>query len=119
MKSFGVNNNHDIVIENGIIQLSEGAELTRQSAECVLNTKIGEWFLDDDMGIDMDAMLGKQAPDEDTIKGVLLEGLQQIDETFEITAFEMTFDKVKRKLKIELTAMTESGETINLSDIWG
>lgn len=119
MKNFELNDEHDVVIENGKILMAEGTELTRQSAECVLNTKIGEWFLNDDVGIDMNALLGKNFPDDDEMKSIILQGLRQIDETFEITAFKADYDRATRKMKIELTAMTESGETIDLSDIWG
>jgi hypothetical protein len=119
MKNFELNDEHDVVIENGKILMAEGTELTRQSAECVLNTKIGEWFLNDDVGIDMNALLGKNFPDDDEMKSIILQGLRQIDETFEITAFKADYDRATRKMKIELAAVTESGETIDLSDIWG
>lgn len=119
MKSFSLNENHDIDIKNKEIQLTEGAELTRQTAECTLNTKAGEWFLNDELGIEFDAILGKGVPDEETVKNVILDGLQQVDETFRIDNFTMSFDSINRKLTVNVVASTDDGKTITISDIWG
>lgn len=119
MKSFSLNENHDIDIKNNKIQLAEGSELLRQTAECTLNTKIGEWFLNSDLGIDFDAILGKGIPDDETIKNVILDGLQQVDETFRIDELETAYNSKTRKLTVNFTASTDSGRVITISDIWG
>lgn len=120
MKCFGLNNEHDIDIQNGVVQLAEGKELTRQTAECTVNTKKGEWFLNDEMGIDFSALLGKKAlQDEDAIRSAILDGLQQVDPTFTIDTFETSFDRDSRKLSVKVTASTENGNTVELSDTWG
>lgn len=119
MKSFAVNAEHDIVIENNVLQLTEGAELKRQTAECNLNTKIGEWFMNDELGMDFYAILGKKEIDNDVIRGVILDALLQVDETFKIDKLSTTYDKRNRKLKIECTAVTADGEVVELSETWG
>lgn len=119
MKSFSLNEKHDIDIQNNEIQLTEGSELVRQTAECTLNTKAGEWFLNSELGIDFDAILGKDIPDDETVKNVILDGLHQVDETFRIDEFNTTYDSKTRKLSVNFTASTDSGRTITISDIWG
>lgn len=119
MKSFSLNENHDIDIKNNEIQLTEGSELVRQTAECTLNTKAGEWFLNDELGIDFNAILGKGIPDDETVKNVVLEGLRQVDETFRIDDFETAYNSKTRKLTVNFTASTDSGRVITISDIWG
>lgn len=116
MKSFSLNNNHDIDITNNIVQMAEGAELKRQTVECTLNTKKGEWYLNDELGADLGALLGKKSVDEDTIKNVMLDALQQVDETFRIDKLSATYDKKNRKLMIDSAASTENGDTIAISD---
>lgn len=119
MKSFSLNENHDIDIQNNEIQLTEGSELVRQTAECTLNTKAGEWFLNDELGIDFRAILGKGIPDDETVKNVILSGLVQVDETFRIDEFETKYDPKNRKLTVNFTASTDSGRTVTLTEIWG
>lgn len=119
MKSFSLDSNHDIVINNNIVQLAEGSELKRQTAECTLNTKIGEWFLNSELGIDFNAILGKREIDHETIKGVIKQGLLQVDETFTIDEFSAEYDKNTRGLKIMFTASTEDGKSITIADVWG
>ena len=120
MKSFGLNNAHDVDIVNNTIQMANGAELKRQSVECTLHTKIGEWFLNDSLGIDFDSMLVRQKDmDEETIKAIILRGLYQVDDTFTMHDFRMGYDKKERKLSISFTVTTESGESITFSNTWG
>lgn len=119
MKSFSLNENHDIDIKNNEIQLTEGSELTRQTAECTLNTKAGEWFLNDELGIEFNSILGKGVPDDEIIKNVILDGLRQVDETFRIDKLDTAYDSNTRKLTVNFTASTENGRVITISDIWG
>ena len=119
MKSFALDTAHDVVIENGVVQLAEGSELLRQSAETTLNTKIKEWFLNHELGIDFNAILGKKAVEDDVLKSVILQGLRQVDETFFLESFASKYDKRKRKLTVNVTAKTENGETITISNVWG
>lgn len=120
IKCFSLNSQHDVEIRNGVIQLTEGAELTRQTAETTVNTKMGEWFLNDELGVDFTALLGKDAlKNEDAIRNAILEGLQQVDSTFQIDTFDMEYNNKIRKLTVKLTASTESGRTIELSEVWG
>ena len=119
MKSFSLNEKHDIDIQNNEIQLTEGSELTRQTAECTLNTKVGEWFLNDELGIEFESILGKGVPDDEEVKNVILEGLKQVDDTFRIDEFETSYDYKKRRLTVNFTASTDSGRVIKISDVWG
>lgn len=119
MKSFAINDAHDVMIENGIVQLADGSALTRQSAECVLNTKIGEWFFNEELGTDHNAMLGKREIDHDELRNIILNGLLQVNETFTISNLTTDYNKNTRKLFVSFTATTEDGESITLSQTWG
>jgi hypothetical protein len=116
MKSFSLNENHDIDIKNNEIQMVEGTALLQQSAELNLNTKAGEWFLDSELGIDMNSLLGKRNLDSETIKSIISDGLRQIDESFEIDTFNASFDAKDRKLSISSTASTSTGEKISIME---
>ena len=60
MKGFALSDNNDLVIQNGELQLVEGTDLLRQTVQTVLNTNKGEWFLDEDEGINFRNILGKK-----------------------------------------------------------
>jgi hypothetical protein len=50
---------------------------------------------------------------EDVVKYEILQGLSQIDDTFIISDFYMTFDKEKRTLSCSFTATTATGEKVS------
>lgn len=119
MKSFSLNSAHDVEIVNNVVQLAEGAELKRQSAECNLNTKKGEWFLNTALGINMNAMLVRQSElSEDVVQSTILDGLYQVDETFAMHDLNIDYAKTTRKLTVGFKATTDDGESISISDVW-
>lgn len=58
MKGFALKDN-DILIMNNEIQLVDGSDLLAQTVQTVLNTNKGEWFLNEDEGINFWNILGK------------------------------------------------------------
>lgn len=60
MKGFALNEQGDLSIENGAIQMVHGAELTKQTIKTVLGTQKGEWFLNWEEGINHNEILGKR-----------------------------------------------------------
>ena len=60
MKGFALNEQGDLLIENGAIQMAHGTELTKQTIKTVLGTQKGEWFLNWDEGINHNEILGKK-----------------------------------------------------------
>ncbi len=119
MKGLALNENHDIVIKHGKMQLAEGAELKRQSAECTLNIKKGEWKFNPERGVDFSPLLQKN-PDlsNDILKSILMDGLLQVDESFVIQQITSDYNKRNRKLTAGVIATTDDSEVITLSDVW-
>lgn len=107
MKGFVLDETGDVKIEHGRIQMVDENELLRQTCQSVLGTNKGEWVLNPDEGIDFHALRGKQV-DYEAIRGELLEGLRQVDESFLLDSFEheLTAD---RKLRIRFSATCSSG----------
>jgi len=108
MKGFKLSNG-DVVIENNKIVMVDGNDLLRQTVESVLQTNKGEWFLNEDEGINFKAIL-KKAPDFDEIRGEILDGLQQVDETFIIEEFDWTI--TDRNLALAFTARNSKDEAV-------
>lgn len=59
MRSFLLDNNGDVVIKGSDILMVEGSELLAQKVRTVLGTNKGEWFANEDEGIDNRVILGK------------------------------------------------------------
>lgn len=60
MKGFALDENGDVLIENGTIQMVHGSELTAQTIKSVFGTQKGEWFLNWEQGINHNEILGKK-----------------------------------------------------------
>ena len=60
MQGLMLDEHGDVVIQNGVVQMVHGSELTRQTIKTVLGTQKGEWFLNWDEGINHDNILGKK-----------------------------------------------------------
>lgn len=110
MKCFDVKNG-DVVINNDISIVS-GLELERQMITSVLGTNTGEWFLNENEGINFRLMLTKK-PDYDLIRAEIISGLNQINSDYTLTKFSHTLIN-ERNLLLSLVITKKSGEKISL-----
>ncbi len=60
MKTFALDERGDLLIENGEIQMITESDVTAQKIKTVLGIQKGEWFFNEDEGINRDAILGKK-----------------------------------------------------------
>lgn len=119
MYGFLLDENKDVKIVNGDIQLISGNGLTRQTVECVLGTNKGEWCLNTDEGIRFENMLGKYTNgNSDVIRSEIEEGLSQVDSSFFITNFRTEHDKSNRKLNVSFSAQNNNGTIIQPNMIY-
>lgn len=117
MKGFAMDENGDLLIENGVISIVTGDELLRQKVWTVLHTNLEEWFFDWEQGIDFDNLIGKGVGEE-LARYEIERGLAQVDETFAVTEFGYIADNVARKATITFKAQTESGEEVGGEFTW-
>lgn len=73
--------NGDLLIVNGQIQMVHDADLTAQKIKTVLGTQKGEWFLNWDEGINLDNILGKKryASQTSGIDSQYIEEIRQLE----------------------------------------
>ena len=109
MKGFLLNQKGDVVMESGDISMIDGNNLLRQTVEKVIGTNNGEWFLNEDEGIDFRVILTK-SPDRDAVRDEIADALLQVDTTFILQSFSMEI--VERTLKIKFSAVNGDGEEI-------
>lgn len=117
MKSFAMDENGDVLIENNEISLAVGDDLLQQKVLTVLRTNRKESFFDWAQGIDFSNLLGKNA-NEELARYEIERGLMQVDETFSITEFKYTVDSANRTAKITFKAQNESGIQVGGEFSW-
>ena len=112
MDGFMIDNNGDVVIQDDRIVMVSDKDLITQTVRQVLKTNLGEWWLNENEGIDFYCLLGKN-PNYDQIKDNIKLGLLQIDETFTLTSFDCSLKN--RKLTINFTAVNDNGYTVEIT----
>ena len=117
MKSFALDANGDLLIENNEISMTVGDSLLQQKVWTVLRTNLREWFFDWEQGVDFNNLLGKDTNAE-LVRNEIERGLAQVDETFEITEFSYSVDNDTRRATVTFKARTGSGEEAGGEFIW-
>lgn len=104
--------NGELIIKDGKIQIVEDKELTAQKIKQVLRTHIGEWKYDPEEGIDRYVMFTKK-PNYDLVEDNVKSGLLQVDESLRITRFACS-EKKNRELVINFSATDDRNETYEI-----
>lgn len=100
MKGFALDKDGDVIMRDDIAMVSDN-DLLRQTVEAVIATNKGEWWDDENEGIDFSVILTKR-PNEDRIRDEIRSALGQIDSSYYIDSF--TMDEKDRKLTIRFVA---------------
>lgn len=111
MDGFLIDNKGDVIVQDNEIQMVSDTDLISQTVRQVLKTNLGEWWLNEEEGIDFSCMLCKN-PNFDQIQDNITLGLAQVDETFKLISFDCQMEG--RKLVINFTATNDSGDIITL-----
>lgn len=117
MKSFALDKNGDLLIENNEISLAVGDSLLQQKVWTVLRTNLKEWFFDWEQGIDFENLLGKET-NADLVRREIERGLLQVDSSFEITEYNYSADSFARRATVTFKARTATGEEAGGEFTW-
>lgn len=117
MTGFALDENGDVILENGEIRMVSVEELIRQTVQSVLGTNKGEWFLNINEGIDYSAIFERGASDE-VIRNEICAGLIQIDGTFVLDQLQIRRDAKARCLSVAFTAHNKDGKVIKGEKQW-
>jgi phage baseplate assembly protein W len=112
MDGFSIDSSGDVVISNNKIEMVSNTELICQKVRQLLKTNLGEWWLNENEGIDFLCMLQKN-PNYEQIEDNIKSGLKQVDETLEMTSINFNLD-ANRTLHINFTARNSDNEEIKI-----
>lgn len=113
MTGFMLNNDGDVVISDGRIQIVKDNDLIAQEVRQLILTNLGEWEYNPQEGIDRYCMLTKK-PTPEQVEENILSALRQVDPTFQILSFSMQINKKERNLTINFSAVNDNGAEINI-----
>ncbi|KMT62647.1 contractile injection system sheath initiator [Paenilisteria newyorkensis] len=103
--------NGDLVFTGTDFRLVEGSEQLRQNVESILKTAEGEYFLDEDLGLNRENILGKGF-DEELARTDIVEAIGQEQRIEEVS--QIDFEKNGRELQINLKMIKADEEEIEL-----
>lgn len=115
MKDFLLNEQGDILIENSDIAFIEENKELCQKIQQIINTNLGEWFLDESEGIDFRSILTKN-PNMDLVRDNIQNALLQIEDGLEIETFD--YEIRERTINITFTIKRENGEQVTITQKW-
>lgn len=99
----------DLVLENGDIQLAEGQAACAVAIVCAARTCLGEYFLDQSLGVPYwDELLGRKDPTsgfEIALQNVIL----AVPGVVALLAWSATRDTRQRRLNLSFAAQTTAG----------
>jgi phage baseplate assembly protein W len=114
MKTLLLNQEGDFVLEQGSFLWVEGDEELAQSVRVILQTRLGEWFLNLGLGLDRNTILGKNF-NEVEAKSSIIEALAEEPRISGVE--EITFTKTGRELSVSLKLLKENGEVLLLTEV--
>lgn len=99
----------ELLLVNGDLSWVSGADAIRQDVECALRTFVGEWFLDESVGVlDFETVFAK-SPDLDAILARFRSKIASRVGIKQVTAISVSFDGASRKARVDWSALTDVG----------
>lgn len=105
--------NGDLVLEKGNLAFVEGDLELNQSTAHGLRTALGEWFLDEEFGLDHDALLGKGF-NENEASDAIVECVTQDPRIARVETITYNFDNITRTLSVFLRMIKQDETTLEV-----
>ena len=98
--------NGDINFKDGELEMIEGDEELAQAVEMILKTSLGEFGLDEFLGVERENLLGKNL-DEEEAQYDIIEAISQEERIATVEDIEFQFDRKARSIRIKLKLIKE------------
>lgn len=105
-----LDNDGDLALVDGDLQLVSGVEAIRQDAQLRLRFIRGEWFLDPTVGVPYFQDVFVKNPDLARIRAVLIDELRRTPGIVEVPELTVTLDSATRRLTGTFRAVTSAGD---------
>lgn len=116
MKDFKLDSNGDVVFLNGELLLTDEKEDIAQSIRILLQSREGEFVLEESMGLAYENIFDKN-PNFDYIEQDITEAIEQDDRVSSVDKVDFDFDSATRLLKVTIKATSKKEEEIELEEV--
>ncbi|MFP7414370.1 DUF2634 domain-containing protein [Priestia filamentosa] len=106
----------DLVIEDNNLIMVEDDEELAQSVKSVLQTRKGEFFLDEEHGMSFDNILGKVA-DQAATRDDIIEAVSQEERIRSVTDVSFSDNPKTRIREVKMTLEKEDGAELELEEV--
>lgn len=103
-------NFHDIVVQDGDLAIVTGRQAILQNIVQRLRIFLGEWFLDNTIGLPYFTEILVKNPDQSKIDALFLNQIMGTPGVLEVTSYSFTPNFATRGLTISFEATTTDGE---------
>jgi hypothetical protein len=101
---------HDLPETLYDLPLVRGVDLIRQRLKQRLLTILGEWFLDETIGLPWFGEFSQKGVDDARVTALIMRSIAQTPGVSEIVAFDLTLDRRARRLVVNFRVITPEGE---------
>ncbi|NMH83261.1 DUF2634 domain-containing protein [Heyndrickxia coagulans] len=101
---------------NKELEMVSDDEEYAQNLKVIMQTSLGEFELDETLGLDRTNLLTKQF-DEELARADIVEALMQEDRTDEVSDLTFSQDKLNRELSIDLEVKKTDGDSVTVEDV--
>jgi hypothetical protein len=109
--------NGDLVFnDSGELEMVSDDEEFKQNLEMILKIQLGEFQLDETIGLDRSNILTKQF-DEKQAHYDIVEALMQEDRVAEVREIIFTPDKKNRRMSVDVTVVKTDGSAVSLEGV--
>lgn len=101
----------DLELINGNVSLTEGVEVVVQNLRIRLKTFLGEWFLDQRVGLPYFQNILVKNPNLPVIQTILRKAILETEGMDSVTEFNFNFDTATRQLSVSFQGKTKDLDT--------
>lgn len=115
MKTLKMDDKHDLIIEDNVLQMIEDRNMQVQTFKMLLGTRKGEYFLNTKEGLDHKPFFESKKYNEDEIRAALQDVGMQIKDFVNYEELNFIFDDKSRTFDIELKARFSDRTIVEIS----
>ncbi len=110
-------NTHDLVVRDGDLALTCDLQTqVRQALKILLRTLLGEWFLDERIGIPYFTQILGQKPSKLALTSIFRNAIKQTEGVDSIARLDVNFDSSSRTVSIDFEIILKDGNRLSLSE---
>lgn len=102
--------NGDLDASTGTFVIISGADAIRQSLRIRLQFFLGEWFLDQRLGVPYYERILVKNPSTNVVRSILREAILETPGVIETTAFRTDYDNAARRMTVTFSARVEGSD---------